>query len=237
MTPGRRLIVNADDFGLTAGVNAGIVQAHEQGILTSASLMVRPESAGEAARYARGNDRLGVGLHADLGEWEFRDGQWVQIYEVVDTSDLGAIEREVRAQLERFRELTGRDPTHIDSHQHFHNYESKHIFRRLAEDLRVPLRGQTDGIHSRNFYARTRRGTPLPGEFTVEHLIEVIAGLPPGVTELGCHPGLGGDTGSIYEAEREVEVEILCDPRVRDALSGAGVRLVSFADIASAGAR
>ncbi len=236
MTAGRSLIVNADDFGLTAGVNAGIVQAHEQGILTSASLMVRPSSAADAARYAERNDRLGVGLHADLGEWEFRDDQWVQIYDVVDTSDLDAIEREVRAQLDRFRDLMGREPTHIDSHQHFHNYESKHIFRRLADEVGVPLRGHTDGIHYRNFYARTRRGTPLAGEFSAEHLIEVIAGLLPGVTELGCHPGLGGDTGSIYETERAVEVEILCDPRVRDALVREGVQLLSFADVGSGGA-
>ena len=93
----RSLIVNADDFGLTPGVNAGIARAHEQGILTSASLMVRPASAADAVRYAERDGDLALGLHADLGEWEYREGRWVQIYEVVDTADLDAIEREVRA--------------------------------------------------------------------------------------------------------------------------------------------
>jgi predicted glycoside hydrolase/deacetylase ChbG (UPF0249 family) len=228
----RSLIVNADDFGLTPGVNAGIARAHEHGILTSASLMVRPVSAPHAVHYAQRDGRLALGLHADLGEWEYRQGEWVQIYEVVDTHDLGAVEREVRAQLERFRELVGRDPTHIDSHQHFHTYDSKHIFRRIADELGVPLRGQSPAVQYRNFYARTRKGGPLGNNFSVEHLLEIIAGLPPGVTELGCHPGLGHDTGSVYETERELEVEILCDPRVRDALARERVQLVSFADIA-----
>lgn len=233
MTGDRSLIVNADDFGLTPGVNAGVARAHEHGILTSASLMVRPAAAADAARYAARNERLAIGLHADLGEWEFRDGGWFQMYEVVDTADLKAIERELLAQLEQFRELMGRDPTHIDSHQHFHNYESNPIFRRVAEGVGVPLRGNTDGIGYRNFYARTRKGGPLGNDFSAEHLMEVIAALPPGVTELGCHPGLDRDTGSIYETERELEVEILCDQRVREALAREGVELLSFADIAS----
>ena len=49
----RALIVNADDFGLSPGVNAGVARTHEQGILTSASLMVRQPAADEAAAYAR----------------------------------------------------------------------------------------------------------------------------------------------------------------------------------------
>jgi hypothetical protein len=61
------LIVNADDFGLSGGVNAGIMAAHEHGIVTSASLMVR----WPAARYAAGHPRMSLGLHLDLGEWAF----------------------------------------------------------------------------------------------------------------------------------------------------------------------
>ena len=229
----RILIVNADDFGLSEGVNAGIARSHEQGILTSASLMVRWPAAEEAARYAAQHPRLAVGLHADLGEWEYREGEWVAVYEVVDTADIDAVGREARAQLGAFRELMGRDPTHVDSHQHFHTYASRHVFERIAGELGVPLRGVTGGIKSRNFYARTRKGGPLGRDFSAEHLMELIAGLPPGVTELGCHPGLGRDTGSIYEEERELEVSILCDPRVRETLEREDVKLRSFADIAS----
>ena len=71
----RVLVVNADDYGRTEGVNRGIIEAHERGIVTSASLMVRWPAAREAAAYVRGGWRLGLGLHVDLGEWVFRGGR------------------------------------------------------------------------------------------------------------------------------------------------------------------
>src|SRR5688572_28379081 len=79
--PDRHLIVNADDFGFSPGVNRGIAEAHERGIVTSASLMVRWPAAAAAASYARARPELSVGLHLDLGEWVLRDGAWVPLYE------------------------------------------------------------------------------------------------------------------------------------------------------------
>ena len=54
-------------------------------------------------------------------------------------------------------------------------------------------------------------------------LVEIIEALPAGITELACHPGLGDDSGSTYDRERTQEVEVLCDPRVREALDREGV--------------
>src|SRR5260370_3831130 len=79
----RYLIVNADDFGQSPGVNRGIIEAHERGIVTSASLMVRWPAAAEAAAYARLHPRLSVGLHLDFGEWVCRGGGWARPYQVV----------------------------------------------------------------------------------------------------------------------------------------------------------
>src|SRR5262245_58763076 len=73
----RYLILNADAFGLSAGVNRGIIEAHERGIVTSASVMVRWPAAEEATHYGRANPQLSLGLHVDLGEWAYRDGTWV----------------------------------------------------------------------------------------------------------------------------------------------------------------
>src|SRR4029453_5381533 len=119
----KRLIVNADDFGLCPGVNAGIIRCFEQGIVTSTSLMVRWPVAVQAAAYARGNPRLAVGLHVDLGEWTLRGGEWVALYERAQPGRGGEIAREVGEALEEFRRLVGREPTHIDSHQHVHRDE------------------------------------------------------------------------------------------------------------------
>ena len=65
-TPGltmRRLIVNADDFGLAAGVNEGIIEAHVNGVLTSTSLMIERSAAADAVRLARAHPALSIGLH------------------------------------------------------------------------------------------------------------------------------------------------------------------------------
>ena len=83
----RVLIVNADDFGRTGGINRGIARAHEEGIVTSASLMVRDPAAAEAAAYAGEHPQLGVGLHVDLGEWVYGDGGWPAVYELEQTAE------------------------------------------------------------------------------------------------------------------------------------------------------
>lgn len=77
---GRRyLIINADDFGISNRTNAGIIRCHEEGILTSTSLMVRRAPAREAADYARRNSKLSVGLHVELAEWVYKNGEWVAL--------------------------------------------------------------------------------------------------------------------------------------------------------------
>ena len=92
--PDRFAIVNADDFGLTSGVNRGIIEAHEHGIVTSASLMVRYTAAKEAADYARSRANFSIGLHVDLGEWRYANGEWRAAYQVVSADDAAAVRAE-----------------------------------------------------------------------------------------------------------------------------------------------
>ena len=75
---------------------------------------------------------------------------------------------------------------------------------------------------------------PVPEAITVEALVAVIEGLPPGITELACHPAATSDHDSTYGAERLQELQTLCDPRVRAAIDRRGVDLRSFADLAHA---
>jgi predicted glycoside hydrolase/deacetylase ChbG (UPF0249 family) len=220
---GRALIVNADDFGASEATNAGIVRAHEHGIVTSASLMVRRPAAQDAARHARERGSLSVGLHVDLGEWTYREDQWVLLYEHVPAAE------EIPRQLERFRALLGVDPTHLDSHQHVHRQEPvASLLADLARELGVPLRGCGEIRYCGDFYGQTGRGEPLPQAIGVQALVGLIERLDPGVTELGCHPGLDRELDSSYRLERLQEVETLCDARVRAALACAGMELRAF---------
>jgi predicted glycoside hydrolase/deacetylase ChbG (UPF0249 family) len=233
------LIVNADDFGQSAGVNRGIIQAHEQGILTSASLMVRWPHAGEAASYARGNASLGVGIHIDLGEWAFRDGEWVRLYSVVDEGDPTAVEQEVSSQLAAFRRLMGRDPTHIDSHQHVHRREpARSIVSQIAGTLGVPLRDLDARVrYCGNFYGQDDTGAALPEGITADALVGILSGLEPGFTELCCHPAAEPDLDTMYRLERLQELASLCDPHVRDAVGAMGIELCSFSRVGSTPAK
>jgi chitin disaccharide deacetylase len=230
---GTYLIVNADDFGLSVGVNRGIAEAFERGIVTSASLLVRWPAAGEASAYGRRHPALSLGLHVDLGEWVYRDGVWAPRYEVVTNADAGAVEAEVLRQLAVFRQLLGRDPSHLDSHQHVHRAEpARSVLLALAGELSVPVRHFTGGMrYCGAFHGQTGRGDPLPEAVGVDRLIQTLAALAPGVTELACHPGYGHDLESPYRDERALEVAVLCDPRVQAALALHRVQLVSFGDV------
>ena len=133
----KRLIVNADDFGLSPEINAGIVRAHRDGILRSASLMVAEPAARAAAEMARDNPALDVGLHAvvcrgrsildasRLGAALGPSGAFIDspvaagMRYFFDRSLRSAMTDELRAQVERHLELVGY-LNHIDGHLNFH---------------------------------------------------------------------------------------------------------------------
>jgi chitin disaccharide deacetylase len=226
----RYLVVNADDFGYSPGVNRGIVDAHEFGIVTSASLMVRKPDGVDAALYCRDTVTLGVGLHIDLGEWAFQDEGWRPLYQVVNLKDVEAVDREVSAQISAFRDLLGRDPTHLDSHQNVHVHDpARSIVLRHAREMSIPVRYFDSRIdYCGSFYGQTAEGAPLPEAISVRALIRLLAGLGPGLTELACHPGYGPDLASVYASEREEEVRTLCDSEIRARLAEFDLTLTSF---------
>ena len=230
MGKGRYLIVNADDFGQSVGANRGIIEAHEHGIVTSASLMVRWPHASAAAACAKEHADLSLGLHVDLGEWAFRDGEWVRLYEVVPPGDKSAVASEVVWQLDTFRRYAGKDPTHLDSHQHVHRDEPlRSIMVELACELGIPLRDFNQVVsYCGSFYGQSADGFPYPEGISVEGLINTIKAMPMGVTELGCHPADRNDLDGMYGAERCQELSVLCDPKISMALAELGIELTSF---------
>ncbi len=225
----RFLVVNADDLGLSEAVNEGIFLAHEEGIVTSASLMVRQGAAAAVAQRAPRHPDLAVGLHIDLGQWDYEGGEWRQGYSHCDSDDPEAVEAECREQLEIFRALLGRNPTHLDSHQHVHENEpAKSVAEALAAELEVPLRNRSIRYEG-GFYGQSGKNEPFPEGVTPERLRELIRNLLPGWTEIGCHPAAGPVPTSSYDAERQVELATLRDPQVKNLLNEMQVNLCSFA--------
>ena len=215
------LIVTADDFGISRGVNRGIVEAHRQGILTSTSLMVYRPAAVEAAVLGRDCPALSVGLHLELDP----DG----------TADVPA---ELERQLGRFTELVGAPPTHVDSHHDVHRDPRVLPYVRVwAERIGAPVLGYSHVRHLSKFYGQWGGETHLE-QISVDGLLRLLdSELGPGVTELTCHAGYV-DEGlvSSYAKEREAELRTLCDPRARQALAERSIRLVGFRNLLEAAA-
>ena len=231
MTEARLVIVNADDFGLSRGVNRGIVEAHERGIVTSASLMVNRPAAREAAAYARGRPELGVGLHVDLRHWQVGRRPWSRIRS--DERLRRVVGEALSEQLDRFRGLVGGDPTHLDSHQHRHREPPlRPLFESLARELGVPLRHFDPRVRfCGEFYGHDGKGRPDHGSITPDALAALLETLSDSATELGCHPGYTEGLRDWYRDERPIEVESLCNPSVRAAVERLRIELVSFSDL------
>lgn len=220
----RYLIINADDFGASTGVNRGIIECHARGVVTSTSLMVTGRAAREAVALSRDHPALAVGLHWDVwgeGEREF------------DLADHAAVVDEFRRQLDAFHDLLGRAPTHVDSHRHAHREgHVMPLFAELVAPLGVPLRGDGRVRFVGGFYAQWEWMVTDLGHVGVPSLRRMLREeVACGWTEFSCHPGYASpDFASIYLAEREAEVRTLLDPGIPRTIDELGIRLVSFAD-------
>jgi len=213
----RRLIVNADDFGLTEGVNRGIIEAHRAGLVTSTSLMVDAPAAEAAATLSRGYPDLSVGLHF------VDDGP--------DLDQPAHAEREFARQLERFRALVGAEPTHVDSHHHVH-FARMATFDRLVRPLGVPLRGDGHVRYLGAFFAHPRSGEVDRELIRPPFLLGLLEREALGeFTELGCHPGrVSDELRSSYAHEREIELATLTERGLRERIASLGLALASYRD-------
>lgn len=152
----KRLILNADDFGMTRGVNEAIIRAHRDGILTSTTLMATGDAFDDAIAKAKAMPALGVGCHVVL-----TGGAAVspreKIPSLVDSGGrlpeslpafvakvtsgaikIAEIETEIRAQIQKIR-AAGIEPSHVDSHKHTHAHpQVMHALGRVAREMKVP---------------------------------------------------------------------------------------------------
>ena len=248
----KRLIVNADDFGRSAGVDRGIMRAHREGIVTSTTFMANAPGAEIAAALARATPTLDVGVHlvlsyarpltdpARIPSLVRADGFFGRPSQLL-TRDLDRDEAliEYRAQFARARELIGHAPSHIDTHHWVHDHPAlSWAVCELAVETGAAARTHTlrqrdeyraKGVRTTDHFVREFQH---PGHIEVADLVAVIARLEDGVTELMCHPGEPDPellASSAYARERPIELATLTDPRVRAALERDSVALTTFA--------
>ena len=281
----RSLIVNADDFGLSSGVNRAIIECHTRGIVTSATLMANMPAFDESVELAKENPSLGVGLHFNITQG-YPVAEPSRIRSLLNASGeflgtstqlakraiLGRLRKhevaiELRAQIERILSR-GLGLTHVDSHKHAHALPQ--IFEAVVETigeygigaLRLPRdRARFSGASLklakqsmlafglsllcrpnagklRNAEIETSDGfigVAHTGFWTKEWLMNVITTLPPGATELMCHPGYDSDELDAIKTRlrgsRVNESRLLTDPDVARKLEEQGIRLINFSEL------
>src|SRR3989442_7328814 len=245
----RRLIVNADDFGLTSGVSAGILAAYRHGIVSSTTVLATAAIDAKSVSALR-DSGLGVGLHVNLtlgrplsGARSLvdSDGRFVRdARHAAARADVKDVEREIEAQIEKFLALTKRPPTHLDTHHHVGFYSP------VAETVLAAARRLGARMRSENAFVRARvrsAGLRTPDHFfgesgpdayrTIARTLRHLGVLPPGVSEFMTHPGRFDEAlaYSRYGRQREIELIGLGTPAVRAAAHALGITLCHFGQL------
>jgi len=227
------LIVNADDFGFTRGVNDGIVEAHTRGILTATTLMAEGGAFQHAVELARAYPTLDVGVHLVL--WP--DGDLPQRLPSFLRRAMSLSSAEVEALFARQVEkviAAGISPSHLDTHKHTHILP--HVWKAMVKvaerfNIRWIRRRLVPGSSSTRCTDHFV-GVRLTGKMTPASLATALRRLRPGITELMCHPGrCDADLESAptrLKQSRQVELEALTAPETRALLAEKGVELSNF---------
>jgi hypothetical protein len=152
----KRLIINADDYGRTAGVVEGILRAHQQGIVTSTTAMMNMPGIETALQRAQSYPHLGLGVHLVFSAWRpllpperipslvDDDGAFLNqkvLWAQSEAIDLHELRAELTAQVERFQALTGHPPDHLDCHHFVHSLPFFFaLYVELAAGWDLPIR-------------------------------------------------------------------------------------------------
>jgi len=227
------LVINADDFGYSKGVNKGIIKAYKEGVVTSTSVMVDRQAAKEAKTLLK-YQNLSVGLHFNMTD----EGIRAQIIKnvLVNFADTNKIRKDFNRQIETFKKITGKLPDHLDGHHHVHtNKKVKPIFEEFSRKHKIPVRAFGNIKFIDKFFGWNKLQQKDHKRIGVESFINILSKLKDGVNEVMCHPGFPDEelkkTGSRYLIEREIEAKTLTDEKVKDYIKKAGFNLVSWKEI------
>ncbi|AUJ23533.1 ChbG/HpnK family deacetylase [Virgibacillus dokdonensis] len=242
-----KLIINADDFGITAGVTYGILFAHQYGIVSSTTVMVNMPFAKESLKEAKKHPNLGVGLHLvfDAGRPIFasqssltsHSGYFLKKEGLMQSAKREDIKNEVEAQLDLAHKWYG-NITHIDSHHHLHHHFPLllDVVLETAKNYNMPVRLLPDTkiaykIASPDYFCGGFYGEE---SVSINNLKDMITSLKPGITEMMCHPGFI-DSGlykiSSYNRMRMKEVAVLTNNKMKEYMQKQSIELIHYGGV------
>ena len=245
----KKLIINADDFGVTEGVNKGVIDSHTDGVLTSATMLVNMPFTEQAFGEAKKYPDLGVGIHLaatigkplvpDAKSFTDAEGNFLKLANYLGGDVVADVEElyiEWKAQIEQFIRLAGKLPTHIDSHHHVHTLPQHHgIVAQLAKEYDLPVR-QSEAFLDTYEHA-TFMMDFYGDDLTVSTITDALE-TDVEIMEVMCHPAyLDQRTyeSSSYNLPRMKEMEILRSEALRGFIQQNGIQLITFADLKKKG--
>lgn len=241
----KKLILNADDFGMTQGNTIGILMAHAQGVLTSTTCMMNMPFAQFALNEAKKFPKLGVGIHFVLtvgrplieGAKSYTDenGDFIRPKDYPDKkphADSEELYREWKAQMEKFIEIAGHKPTHIDSHHHVHLLPwHVDVAKRLAKEYDVPMRQREQVLET---YEYVRCDDRMYGDDANMDFVKNALSTDEEILEFMCHPAYIDQRlydMTSYGLPRMKELELLLSPELKQFIEDNDIELINFSDI------
>lgn len=236
------IIINADDLGQSEGINRGIREAREVGVVNSCSLMVNGHALEEGVELVKTHNWDRIGLHVVLTEGKpilsthktIVDSEGLLLRDLHQRTDWDANEiiSELEAQLRKALEA-GVHITHLDSHHHIHMIASlRSVFIAFSKMHNLPLRRIPNASRNplkRLRFIRTMKDVPFYTRYfsagfygesaTEENLRAVLKKHKGRNLEIMCHPGYADPYNGIYNTERENELKILTSDSIRQLLS------------------
>lgn len=239
------LIINADDFGYSKGVNLGIVEAYLEGVLTSTTLMVNMPGVLHAVECVKQCPNLGVGLHLNISlgysltkgktlvdeNNKFFKPTQLKDFDIYDEKE---IYEEIKAQYLLFKEIMKKEPTHLDSHLFTSDIipKMKNAAIRLASELNLPLRNHKIGSYQEVKFINYRNFNAKPDlNYIIEYFDEIIKD---DFVEIMTHPGyldLYLYKNSSYSIQRVEEVEFLKSLELKELIEKNKVKLINYSNI------
>lgn len=245
----KRLIITAEDYGLTEGVSRGIREVCRHGSVTSVSVLMNLVSQDDLIALKELNS-ISSGVHLNITKGKpllpaeqvksltdengFFLPRWEKIIRGLERNEL---EEEWRAQIQKFLAFS-LPLTHLSSHQHVHIQEpALEVAIRLAKEHKVPLRSPTkltrkkiqeEGVLTTDDFIYTFYDEP---HITIPGLKGILSRVQHGITEMTCHPGIVTEAlflESSYSYQRGIEMATLSHEEARNTLSAFHIHLISY---------
>ncbi len=232
------LIVNADDFNLTRGTDRAILECHDKGIVSSTTVLMTLPFSPKTVRDLKARPFLGKGIHLSLTlgtavspKTPFQLTR--NMLTVAHKIPVKAAEREYEAQILKFKKLTGRLPTHMDTHHHIHGLRNiQTAIGSLSRKFGIPFRRVNKAMPGATHYLF--EDLDPKKHWTGSKFAQVLKELPSGISEIMVHPGyVDRDLKAIssFQSGREIERKILMAPKIRALLDPLNIKLINFSAI------